>query len=312
MPISEVLDTAQKISSMEIRGAGKIGRAAATALKAAAEGSKARDAKTFLAELEEAGKTLIAARPTAVSLPNAVRFVLSRLRSAPPQGVDELRKAAIIAAEEFIKNSISAVERIGEIGAKRFSDGDVVLTHCNSMAVNAVLRTAWRSGKKFEVYVTESRPRYQGHITARQLAEEGIPVTMIVDSAVRYIMKDVDKVIVGADSIAANGAAVNKIGTAQIALVAREARALFFVAAESYKFHPETLLGSLVEIEERDAMEVADPGEFPGVRIRNPAFDVTPPEYIDLIITEKGIIPPQAAIMVIREEFGWALGANQR
>ena len=312
MPIDAVLDTAQKISSMEIRGAGKIGRAAAAALKAAAEKSKARDAKAFLAELEEAGKLLIAARPTAVSLPNAVRFVLSRVRSAPPQEVEALRLAAVDAAEEFVRNSISAVERIGEIGAKRFSDGDVVLTHCNSMAVNAVLRTAWRSGKKFEVYVTESRPRYQGHITARQLAEEGIPVTMIVDSAVRYIMKDVDKVIVGADSIAANGAAVNKIGTAQIALIAREARALFFVAAESYKFHPETLLGSLVEIEERDAREVADPGEFPGVKIRNPAFDVTPPEYIDLIITEKGIIPPQAAIMVIREEFGWALGPNQR
>lgn len=312
MPIQEVLDTAQKISSMEIRGAGKIGRAAAEALKAAAEKSKARDAKAFLTELEEAGKILIAARPTAVSLPNAVRFVLSRVRSAPPQEVEALRRAAVDAAEEFVQNSISAVERIGEIGAKRFSDGDVVLTHCNSMAVNAVLKTAWRSGKKFEVYVTESRPRYQGHITARQLAEEGIPVTMIVDSAVRYIMKDVDKVIVGADSIAANGAAVNKIGTAQIALIAREARALFFVAAESYKFHPETLLGSLVEIEERDAREVADPGEFPGVRIRNPAFDVTPPEYIDLIITEKGIIPPQAAIMVIREEFGWALGTNRR
>ncbi len=312
MPIEAVLDTAQKISSMEIRGAGKIGRAAAEALKAAAEKSKARDANALLAELEEAGKILIAARPTAVSLPNAVRFVLSRMRSAPSQELEELRKAAIIAAEEFVQNSISAVERIGEIGSKRFSDGDVVLTHCNSMAVNAVLRTAWRSGKKFEVYVTESRPRYQGHITARQLAEEGIPVTMIVDSAVRYIMKDVDKVIVGADSIAANGAAVNKIGTAQIALIAREARALFFVAAESYKFHPETLLGSLVEIEERDAREVADPGEFPGVRIRNPAFDVTPPEYIDLIITEKGIIPPQAAIMVIREEFGWALGTNRR
>lgn len=312
MPIDAVLETAQKISSMEIRGAGKIGRAAATALKAAAEKSKTRDAKAFLAELEEAGKILTAARPTAVSLPNAVRFVLFRVRASSSQELEALRQVAVAAAGEFVQNSISAVERIGEIGAKRLSDGDVILTHCNSMAVNAVIKTAWRSGKRLEVYVTESRPRYQGHITARELAGEGIPVTMIVDSAVRYIMKDVDKVIVGADSIAANGAAVNKIGTAQIALIAREARALFFVAAESYKFHPETLLGSLVEIEERDAREVADPQEFKGVKIRNPAFDVTPPEYIDLIITEKGIIPPQAAIMVIREEFGWAIGTNQR
>jgi ribose 1,5-bisphosphate isomerase len=112
-------------------------------------------------------------------------------------------------------------------------------------------------------------------------------------------MKKIDKVVIGADSIAANGAVVNKIGTSQLALIAHEARALFFVAAESYKFHPQTLVGELVEIEERDATEVVNPKEFPGIKIRNPAFDVTPPEYIDLIITEKGIIPPQAAFTLL-------------
>jgi ribose 1,5-bisphosphate isomerase len=116
-----------------------------------------------------------------------------------------------------------------------------------------------------------------------------------------------DKAIVGADAVAANGAVVNKIGTSMVALAAHESRVLFFVAAETYKFSPETMLGRLVRIEERGVSEVISERELkrmPKVNVRNPAFDVTPPDYIDLIITERGIIPPQAAIMVIQEEFG--------
>jgi ribose 1,5-bisphosphate isomerase len=307
MIYNEVKETAEKIRSMEIRGAGKVGRSAASALRICAESSKARSAEEFLKELEKAGEILISARPSAVSLPNAVRFVLHRVKSSNLSDLEKLRTLAIETSTKFIEDSEKAIEKLGEIGARRISDGDTIMTHCNSTAALSVIKAAWREGKKIEVIATEARPRYQGHITVKQLAKEGIPVTLIVDSAVRYFMKDVDKVIVGADSIAANGATVNKIGTSQLALAANEARVLFFVAAESYKFHPETLVGELVEIEERDVKEVADPKEFKGAKIRNPAFDVTPADYIDLIITEKGVIPPQAAIMIIKEEFGWAV-----
>ncbi len=305
--IREVEETAKKIKSMEIRGAGKIAREAATALKVWAEKSEVMNREEFLKGLEEAGEMLVAARPSAVSLPNAVRFVVHRSKKANANSVEEQRNATIATANAFIERSLKAVERIGEIGAKRISDGDVILTHCHSTAALSIIKTAWKQGKKISVITTESRPFYQGHITVRDLVKEGIPATLIVDSAVRFFMKQVDKVIVGADSIASNGALINKIGTSQVALAADEARVLFLVAAETYKFHPETLVGELVEIEERDLKEVADPKDFPGVRIRNPAFDVTPPEYIDLIITEKGVIPPQAAFTVIREEFGWAV-----
>jgi len=308
--IPEIEETAKKIKSMEIRGAGKIAREAATALKAWAEKSDSEDPEGFLKGLEEAGDVLISARPSAVSLPNSVRFVIYRSKKAGSTSVDELRKSTIAIADAFIEKSLKAVERIGEIGAKRISDGDVILTHCNSTAALSIIKTAWSQGKKIEVIATESRPFYQGHITVKALADEGIPVTMIVDSAVRSFMKDVDKVIVGADSIASNGALINKIGTSQVALAASEARVIVLVAAETYKFHPETLVGELVEIEERDLSEVAKPEDFPGVKIRNPAFDVTPPEYIDLIITEDGMIPPQAAFAVIKEEFGWAIGGK--
>lgn len=308
----EVVRLAEDIKTMRIRGAAEIARTAARALAITAERSRAATAEAFLAELGEAAKLLLSTRPTAVSLPNGVRFVMHRLREAAKRttDVEALRRVVVESANSFIESSLKALERIGEFGARRIRDGDVIMTHCHSTAVISILKTAHEQGKRIEVYATETRPRFQGRITASQLSKLGIKVTLIVDSAVRYFMKDVDRVLVGADAIAANGAVVNKIGTAQVALAAHEARVRFFVAAETYKFSPETILGELIEIEERPATEVVDE-EFlrknPNVGVRNPAFDVTPPEYIDLIITERGVIPPQAAILVLKEQFGWAI-----
>ena len=160
------------------------------------------------------------------------------------------------------------------------------------------------------VIATETRPKFQGYITARQLAKEGIDVVLIPDSAVRLAMKWVDKVVVGADTVTANGAVINKVGTSQIALTAKEARVRVFVAAETYKFSPITVLGELVVIEGRDPSEILDLEtlrQYTLLKVRNPAFDVTPPGYIDAIVTELGVIPPQAAIMILRDFFGWTI-----
>ena len=304
----EVKRIAEDIRTMHVRGAAKIARAAARALKITAQRSRAKDPSAFLEEFNRAAKFLYDTRPTAVSLPNAIRFVSRGAELAKGADLRTLKRAIIARADEFIRISKNAVQRIGEIGARRISDGDVIMTHCNSSCALSVIKTAFKQGKKLEVYATESRPRKQGLISVRELRKAGIPTTLIVDSAARYFMKNIDKVIVGADSIAANGAVVNKIGTSQIALAAHEARVLFFVAAESYKFHPQTLVGELIEIEERDPREILDSSKFPGLKIRNPAFDVTPPDYIDLIITERGIIPPQAAYTILQEEFEWKPG----
>jgi ribose 1,5-bisphosphate isomerase len=300
---TEVKRIAQDIKTMKIRGAGRIARAAAQAMKISAEESKEKTVKEFLVEIDRVSKLLVSTRPTAVSLPNAVRYVTVGLKSNAD--VSSLREAVVSRADEFIRESEGAVKKIGEFGANRISDGDVLLTHCNSECALSVIKTAFAQGKDIKVYATESRPHYQGHISARDLLKAGIETTMIVDSAVRYFIRDVDKVVVGADSIAANGAVVNKIGTSMIALAAHEARVLFYVAAETYKLHPGTLVGQLIEIEERDVNEVADKKKFPRLKIRNPAFDVTPAEYVDLIITEKGVIPPSAAYSMIKDLFGW-------
>jgi len=300
---------ADRIRTMGIRGAGEIARSAVGALMIVAKASKATSVNEFVDELDYASKLLLETRPTAVSLPNGIRYVMHRVHQSRKmhEKLDEIRSVAIQAGEEFIASSKTAIQRIGHIGANRIRNGDVLLTHCNSSAVITILKTAWEQGKRIQVFVTETRPRFQGWITAKALGEVGIPVTLIPDGAVRFFMDKVDRVIVGADAVTANGAVVNKIGTSMIALAAHEARVRFFVAAETYKFSPETMIGELVKIEERDTLEVLPSNELkkmPNVNVRNPSFDITPPEYIDIIITEKGIIPPQGAILVLQETFG--------
>jgi len=300
---------ADDIRSMRIRGASLIASSAVEALQIVAQESKANDVESFVNELTDAAKTLLQTRPTAVSLPNGIRYVMNRVNAAKNRAgsIEEIRTIATGAAKEFVENAKTAVQRISEIGARRIRDGDVLLTHCNSSAAIEIMKTAWMEGRKFKVLVTETRPRFQGHITARELAKAGIPVTLILDDAVRYFMQLVDKVIVGADAITANGALVNKIGTSVVALAAHEARVRVFVAAETYKFSPETMIGELVTIEDRDPSEMISDEQrkrIGSIKVLNPSFDVTPAEYIDLIITERGIIPPLGAILILEEVFG--------
>ncbi len=250
-----------------------------------------------------AREVLLASRPTAISLWNGVQFVLKGMNHQ--KDGEELRQMVVRNATVFIKRSEEAVALIGRNGANRLKEGDRVMTHCNSQAALSVITTAQRQGKHIKAFATESRPWRQGILTANQLSKAGVDVTLIIDSAVRHVMKDMDAVVVGADTIASNGAVINKIGTSQLALAAHEARVPFYVCAETFKFSPRTMMGEMVEIEERDSLEVVKPGEVPSsVRVFNPVFDATPPEYIDSIITEIGVVPPYAAYEIIVREFG--------
>jgi ribose 1,5-bisphosphate isomerase len=303
-----VTETADKIKSMEIRGAGRIAREAAEALRRQAEEIPNGDLEYFRREMDGAAQTLIATRPTAVSLPNAVHFVMSGLERAAT--LKEARAGIINRAEQFIQTSRHAVENIAQFGARHIRDGDTLLTHCNSEAALGCIIEAHRSGKEIEVFATEVRPRNQGLITIRALNDAGIKTSFIVDSAVRTFINEIDLVIVGADAVTVNGAVVNKIGTSQVAHTAHEARVNVLVAAETYKFAPRTIFGELIRIEERAENEVlADEiaRTLPHVTVRNPAFDVTPAEYIDLIVTEAGVIPPQMAYIIIRDYLGWGI-----
>jgi ribose 1,5-bisphosphate isomerase len=308
----EVHDTADAIASMEVRGAATIADAAAAALAAQAEGCNAADPAAFREELRVAARRLHETRPTAVSLPNALRFVLGGLAAesaGDDRSVEALRSAVVDRVASFRRDLERAQDRLGAIGANRLRDGDVVMTHCHSTDAVACVAHAVDAGKELEAIVPETRPRNQGHITARQLADLGVDVTLIVDNATHRFLNDADHVLVGADSIAADGSVVNKVGTSGLAVSARDRGVPITVAAQTIKLDPSTLAGHAVEIETRDESEVLDPATreeqgLEDVAVANPAFDVTPPRHVDAIVTERGQFPPESVVVLMRELFG--------
>jgi ribose 1,5-bisphosphate isomerase len=297
-------DAADDIASMEIRGAAAIADAAAAALGEQAAASEAETPAAFRAEMRVAARRLHETRPTAVSLPNALRYVL---RDMSGETVAALRASVESSVTEFRHELDRAQENLGQIGANRLRDGDTVMTHCHSTDALSCVRHALDDGKELSAIVKETRPRKQGHITARQLREWGVPVTLVVDNAARRYLDDADHVLVGADSIAADGSVVNKVGTSGLAVNARERGVPIMVAAQTLKLHPATMTGHTVEIEMRDEEEVLSPAEreeVGDVTVENPAFDVTPPRYVDAIVTERGQFPPESIVTLMRELFG--------
>ena len=308
-PAAAVRETAEEIETMEIRGAATIASEAAEALAeqsraAAASGPTASDPTAFRASMRAAARTLRETRPTAVSLPNSLRYVLQRMEG---DDVDTLRRSVVDASEAFVRQLDRAQGDLGRVGANRLADGDTVMTHCHSTDALACIEAAVEQGKSISAVVKETRPRQQGHITAEQLRDAGVPVTLIVDSAARRYLDEVDHVVVGADSIAADGGVINKIGTSGLAVNARERGVPIMTAAQTIKLHPETLTGHTVEIEMRDESEVIGSEareEIGEIAVENPAFDVTPPRYMDAIVTEHGQFPPESIVALMRELFG--------
>ncbi|ARS88333.1 ribose 1,5-bisphosphate isomerase [Natrarchaeobaculum aegyptiacum] len=313
-----VEETARAIAEMEIRGAAAIADAAAEALATQARQTDAGSPEAFRAALRRAARTLYETRPTAVSLPNALRYVLHGMEGTT---VSDLRSSTIAHAEEFRTDLEQAQSRLGEVGANRLRDGDVVLTHCHSTDALACVEAALEEGKEIEAIVKETRPRKQGHITARELREWGVPVSLVVDNAARRSLERADHVLVGADSIAADGSVVNKIGTSGLAVMARERGVPVVVAAQTIKLHPDTMTGHTVEIERRaesevlsdeERAEIVGESDPDGLTVENPAFDVTPPRHVDAIVTERGQFPPESIVVLMRELFGHSTGEPWR
>ena len=305
----DILKVVDDVRIRQMRGGTVVTHAALNALRSAALKTKATSSRQFLAELKENVKYLMKIRASSIPLSNSLRFVSLDVQQAADRGayVKELQNILSNSATQFDTKLEESIRQIAEIGARRIKDGDVIMTHSYSSSVIAILKRAHEQHKRPRVFVTETRPELEGRDVARELAAEGIDVTLIIDSAVSHFIEDSDKVLIGAEAVAANGAIVNKIGTATIASVAQRARVRVYAAASTYKFSPETMLGELIEIEERDPSYVLGRSKLkklPHFAVRNPAFDVTSPQDIDLIITERGVIPPQAAIMIVREQKG--------
>ena len=296
--------TSEKIRKLEVQGARNVAIAAIKALQALTKETKAKTKPEFLKELSKAQGLLFASRETEPLMRNAVRWVISQAENRDKKSVKELGEIVSLAATRFLESLDESREQIAKIGAKRIRDGSVVFTHCHSSTVTRLLCQAKADGKTFKVICTETRPAFQGRITAKEMVELGVETTFIVDSATRTFMPKADLVIVGADAITSEGNVVNKIGTSTLALIAHEARKPFYVVSELLKFDPETLRGSYEGIEQRSPSEVWK--EAPEkLIVRNPAFDVTPSRYIHGLICEEGVIAPQAVVEATRRRYPW-------
>jgi ribose 1,5-bisphosphate isomerase len=296
--------TADRIRKLEVQGARNVAIAAIKALEALAQETSAKTRKEFTKELSEAKATLFTSRATEPLMRNAVRWIISQVEQSGKEKVDALAKVVSSSSSQFLKNLEASKECIAEIGAKRIRDNMVVFTHCHSSTVTHLLGRAKKDGKTFEVVCTETRPVFQGRITAKEMLALGVKTTFIVDSAARSFMRNADLVIVGADAITSEGNVVNKIGTGTIALLAHEARKPFYVVSELLKFDPATVCGDYEQIEERSPNEVWKDAPEKLV-IRNPAFDVTRRDFIHGVICEEGIIPPHSVNEVIQRKYPW-------
>ncbi|TRO46240.1 S-methyl-5-thioribose-1-phosphate isomerase [Candidatus Bathyarchaeota archaeon] len=295
---------ADKIRKLEVQGARNVAIAAIKVLEALAEETAAKTRKEFMEELKEARDILFASRATEPLMRNALRWIVNQVENSSKEEVDALAEVVASSSSSFLKNLEASKECIAEIGAKRIRDNMTVFTHCHSSTVTNILRKAKEDGKIFEVVCTETRPVFQGRITANELLSFNIKTTFIVDSAARSFIRNADIVIVGADAITSEGNVINKIGTGTIALLAHEARKPFYVVAELLKFDPTTVCGDYAQIEERNPREVWEYAPEK-LEIRNPAFDVTRRDFIHGVICEEGIIPPHAISEVIHRKHPW-------
>ena len=298
-------DIIRGIEKMVVRGAPAIGVAAAMGLALGAASIRARNYETFRRRFKEMADQMIEARPTAVNLRWAVERMSGLVASSLERPVHEIKEMLRSESEKILLEDININKSIGRNGQKLIPKKARVLTHCNagSLATGGygtalgVIRAAHAAGKRVEVMADETRPWLQGlRLTAFELMEDGIPVHVIVDNAAGSFMrrKMIDLVITGADRIAANGDVANKIGTYQVAVLAKENRIPFYVAAPVSTIDINVKKGDMIPVEERKPEEITRVGNRVigprGVKALNPAFDITPARYVTAIITEKGII----------------------
>lgn len=294
-------ETIKKIKELRVQGARNIAKTALNSLIYEIENSKERTSNQFVREISKTAGILGRARPTEPMLRNlmekAQRYAVQNRR----KDVKLLTSGMTDYCKELLKKMDESVERLKEYGARYIPKDATIMVHCHSSTVTGIIKKAAEMGKDIDVIACETRPRYQGRITAKELAQAGIKVTFIVDGAMNYFAKKTDFALVGADAITAAGDLVNKIGTSTLARIMRINDKSFFSAAETLKYDPLTQYGEREEIEERSAKEVWD-AKMKNLIIKNPAFDVTPAKYINAYITEKGIIPPQSLVAELKEK----------
>ena len=308
-------EVADAIRTMIVRGAPALGVAAAMGVALGVRDSQAKDHAALKQDLDRICEVVAATRPTAVNLFWGIQRMKAKFDEVRAQPISIIQQTLVSEAQHMLDEDIAANRAMGRHGAVLLPSGGGILTHCNAGALATcgygtalgVVRAAVESGKKLHVFADETRPFLQGsRLTAWELMKDGIPTTVIADNMAGAMMRQgkIKSVIVGADRIAANGDVANKIGTYTVAILAKEHGIPFYVAAPFSTVDMNTPDGSQIPIEQRSSREVTHMGGRQitpdGVNVENPAFDVTPHEYVTAIITERG---------VVREPYGESLRA---
>ncbi len=302
---SDYKTLADAIKNMVVRGAPAIGVTGAMGVALGALGIDSKTQEDFIQKMNKVCDVLISTRPTAVNLAWGVNRMKALYLKAMDFNQEKMRELLVQEALAIFEEDVQLCKKIGEQGEKLFEDGDTVLTHCNAGALATAgqgtalspIYEAYRKGKKIKMFADETRPFLQGaRLTAWELTKNNVDVTLIPDVAAASLMRAgvIQKVIVGADRIVANGDFANKIGTYSVALAAKTHNIPFYVAAPFSTIDWEMQSGAEIPIEERPRDEVANFFEQniapAGVKVRNPAFDVTPNELVTGIITERGVV----------------------
>ena len=298
----DIVSLIDSIRDNKTDGASELARQAAGVLKTAAERSQTTTTEEFILEQGEIGRRLTSTRPAMAPIYNIIGRVLNVIdRKTKTMELEGIKELIISRAEKAIDDSLKAVDQIARYGSRLVDDGDCIMTHSYSSTVSTALKAISGKHQDIEVIVTRSGPGRTGERTARELGDIGIELMFIDDTAVSVYLTAVNKVMVGADRICADGNIVNGAGTYQLALASERAGVPFYVLCETLKFDSR-LKSDEVDLEEKEPDEVADPANLPPeVRVRNPYFDITPLELITSVITENGMFTAKKLAKIWRD-----------
>ncbi|MBN2155946.1 MAG: S-methyl-5-thioribose-1-phosphate isomerase [Candidatus Lokiarchaeota archaeon] len=304
--MKELLHKLDEIKSLRVQGATNVAKYGMELLHDFTQRHQNLPARKLFNDLIKAKELIKNARATEPALRNGLQFVLNKLNYLKEDPSVNIADYVTEYSKIYIETLRNAKERIKEIGSERIPTKRYfnILTHCHSSVVTGILLRAKEQQKNFHVFCTETRPRFQGYITAQELLDANIETTLVVDSAMRWVVRNypIDMILIGADAITSEGTVLNKIGSRLLALVAREMHIPYYVATPLLKYNPESVFGTLEKIEMRDYTEIWEnkPKEL---KIKNPAFETVSRRYIDALITEAGIFPATLVSRVFYEQY---------
>jgi ribose 1,5-bisphosphate isomerase len=295
--------TINKIKSLEIQGATNISKAALQTFSSHSTTLKSKNKEQFFRELNRAKVKLFESRPTEPEMRNLLNYVYTKLKSSKTEDIKKLKIETKKACNEALKLREQSFEKLINYGSRLVKKNQIIFTHCHSSSVTQILINA-HTKNKFIVHNTETRPLFQGRMTAKELSKANIPVYHFVDSAMRLALKKADIVMIGADSITTTKV-INKIGSELLAEIANKYDIPVYICASSWKFNADTTYGIEELIEERSSKEVWDKAPR-NVRVMNYAFEKINFNNITAIVSDLGILEPETFIQEVRKKYSWA------